>query len=92
MKHQPINLYNANLLSTTEADDLHCDIHRRNENERRAQQQIDARNRLILRFTPFILLTDQNREPVDLMETVAKRLMDAARLERERRAARIAAE
>lgn len=92
MKHEPINLYNANLLSIEEADERQCDYHRRHEDERRAQAQIDARTRLILRFTSFIFLQDQNREPVDLMETVGKRLLEAAQLERERRAAYIAAE
>lgn len=88
----PINLYNATLLTETEVDDLQCDQHLRNRNERKAEEYIEARNRLILRFTPFIWLEDQNLDPVELMEMVADRLCQAANQERERRAALIAAE
>jgi len=62
-----------------------ADLHRRQANEERAEQNIKAHARLIMRFTPFILATDQNTEPVALMETVAKRLMIAAQEERQRR-------
>jgi len=62
---------------------VQCDIHRRSLNEQRAGEQINARNKLLYRFLPFVWLEDQNLPPIDLMETVGNRLLDAARRERE---------
>lgn len=56
------------------------DDHRRTANDVEADRLIAARRTLLLRFLPFVLLEDQNREPADLLETVAKRLFEEARV------------
>lgn len=83
MKHEPINLLNVQQLH--EYGLVQCDQHRRDRNAQREKELHDARIHLVLRFTPFIWLEDENLEPVTLMETVAVRLMEAAQEERERR-------
>ena len=62
-----------------------ADQHRRDRDAIAAQQQSDTRDKLVMRFLPFIWLEDQNLEPVTLMETVAERLWVTAQKERQRR-------
>lgn len=76
----------------TEDGVVQCDLHLRVENEKRAWEHIHARNKLLYRFLPFVWLQDQNLEPIELLETVAGRLLEAAQEERERRQSLIAAE
>ena len=84
MKHQPINLHNANVL--TESGHIQCDAHRRRANDERERQMEEAHQRLIMRFAPFIWPEDERiQDPVQLMETVAERLWTGARNEKDRR-------
>ena len=61
-----------------------ADQHNRDKNEERAQEHIDARNRLVRRLLPFIYYDDRNLAPVTLLETIGQRLLDEAKAERQR--------
>jgi hypothetical protein len=81
------NKYDWEYLTQATLNDIEqCDQHLRNANERAADEQIEARRRLVMRFLPFIWLEDQNLDTAALMKRVAVRLWVAARAERERRA------
>jgi hypothetical protein len=82
-KCPPVNLHTMSLL--TVAGDCQCDQHNRDANERAAEAQMEARNRLVMRFLPFVYLEDQNLDPVTLMDRVAERLWIAANKEKQRR-------
>jgi len=84
MRHEPINLYNAHLL--TETGHVQCDPHRRRTNDLRERQMEEAHQHLIMKFAPFIWPEDERlQDPVKLMETVAERLWTAAQNEKDRR-------
>jgi hypothetical protein len=85
VKHVPINLRNAQVL--TESGHIQCDAHRRRANDERERQMEEAHQRLIMRFAPFIWPEDERiQDPVKLMETVAERLWTGAQNEKDRRA------
>jgi len=84
MKHVPINLHNANLL--TESGYQQCDSHRRRANEKREKEMEEAHRHLVMKFAPYIWPEDERiRDPVKLMETVAERLWTSAQNEKDRR-------
>lgn len=95
MRDVPYRLQGARPLTDEQLDEIapaspgviQCDQHRRDDNEKRAQERIDAHYRLVLRFIPFIWHEDQRLDPVEMMESVAGRLTYAAQEERERRSA-----
>ena len=66
--------------------DAQCDQHNRNRNDEAAARMAGAHTKLVMKFSPFIRLSDEKLEPVKLMETVADRLWLAAKRERQRRA------
>jgi hypothetical protein len=62
-----------------------CDLHNRKKNDEATARMATAHTKLVMKFSPFIRLSDEKLEPVKLMETVADRLWLAAKRERQRR-------